>query len=170
MRRREMSSTRFSPKSRFRRNRATAARETLAWQMRQKSGRGRRRPGAWSAATASPATDRPRRPRRPFRQALWCVHPIRCVDPAICGLSLAVQTDARREMDRGRVVRFGHRCRRPATRDLSSLLCTGGACGRGMDLRTPHSSQTGRGGTFSRKTGRRRTSQSGSFGRQSRST
>src|SRR5271163_193491 len=67
MRRREKSSTKFSPKSRFRRNRTTTARDALAWEMRRSLAEAA---GA-RTATASPATDRPRRPRRPFRQALW---------------------------------------------------------------------------------------------------
>ena len=67
MRRREMSSTKFSPKYRFRRNPATTASDALYWQMR----RNLVEAAGGQAATASPATERPRRPRRTFRQALW---------------------------------------------------------------------------------------------------
>jgi len=66
MRRRETSSTKSSPKSRFPRNGATSARDALDWQKRRSLAEA----AGGQAVTASP-TDRPRRPRRPFLQALW---------------------------------------------------------------------------------------------------
>lgn len=63
MRRRETSSTKSSPKSRFQRSKPTTATDALD-QMR-------RRLVEAAGGQAATATRRPRRPRRTFRQALW---------------------------------------------------------------------------------------------------